>query len=222
MELIGYWRSSAAYRVRIALNLKGIEHQHRFCDLRAGDQHSEGYKLLNPQGLVPTLINAQEVRLTQSLAIIEWLEEMYPNPRLLPSDTVGRALARASAMEIACDVHPLNNLRVLNYLRGALAQPEAAVQAWIGHWISKGLESLEARFARTSGEFFFGTSPGILEICLVPQLHSARRFGIDITRYERLLRAEQAAAELLAFQRAAPEAQPDARVEAPLYRPGRR
>jgi maleylacetoacetate isomerase len=210
MELIGYWRSSAAYRVRIALNLKGIEHQNRFCDLRAGDQHSEGYKLLNPQGLVPTLINSEGVRLTQSLAIIEWLEEIYPNPRLLPSDSVERALARASAMEIACDIHPLNNLRVLNYLRGALAQPETAVQAWIGHWISKGLESLEVRFARTRGDYFFGASPGILEICLVPQLYSARRFGIDVTKYERLLRAERAAAELPAFRRAAPEAQPDA------------
>jgi maleylacetoacetate isomerase len=212
MELIGYWRSSAAYRVRIALNLKGIDHQKLFCDLRAGEQHSEGYKLLNPQGLVPTLINAEGVRLTQSLAIIEWLEEVYPNPRLLPSNTVERALARAAAMEIACDIHPLNNLRVLNYLRGTLAQPEAAVQAWIGHWISTGLESLEARFAGTSGEFFFDASPGVLEICLVPQLYSARRFGIDVTKYARLLRAERAAAELPAFQLAAPEVQPDARV----------
>lgn len=211
MELIGYWRSSAAYRVRIALNLKGIEYQDRFCDLQAGEQHGEEYKRLNPQGLVPTLIT-EGVRLTQSLAIIEWLEEAYPNPRLLPSNTAERALARASAMEIACDTHPLNNLRVLNYLRGTLAQPEAAVKAWIGHWISNGLESLEARFARRGGEFFFDASPGVLEICLVPQLYSARRFGIDVTKYARLLRAERAAAELPAFRQAAPEVQSDARV----------
>ena len=210
LELIGYWRSSAAYRVRIALNLKGLDPRMRAVNLQAGDQSGEAYRRLNPQSLVPTLLLGDGPPLTQSLAIIEWLEDIYPDPQLLPADPAERALARAAALDIACDIHPLNNLRVLKYLRGPLGQPEDRVQAWIARWIAQGLEGLETRLSGRPGDFVFGTRPGLFEACLIPQLYSARRFGVDLAPYARLRRAEAAANALPAFQRAAPEQQNDA------------
>ena len=210
MDLIGYWRSSAAYRVRIALNLKGLDYRTRVVNLQAGEQSSESYRRLNPQGLAPTLVAGDGALLTQSLAIIEWLDETYPDPPLLPADPTERALARAAALDIACDIHPLNNLRVLKYLRGPLGQPEDRVQDWIRQWIVDGLGGLETRFSGRDGDFMFGTAPGLFEIFLAPQLYSARRFGVDLTPYVRLRRADAAANALPAFQRAAPEQQDDA------------
>jgi maleylpyruvate isomerase len=209
MILHGYFRSSAAWRVRIALGLKGLPVEHRFHHLRRAEQRSEAYLALNPQGLLPALETEGGAVLTQSLAILEWLEETHPEPRLLPADPVARARIRAFALAIACDIHPLQNLNVLQKLRG-LGLPEEAVTGWAREVIAGGLAACEKLIAREAGPFCFGVAPGLADCCLVPQLGNARRFGVDLAPMPRLLAAEAACLTLPAFQAATPERQPDA------------
>ena len=209
MRLHGYFRSSAAWRVRIALNLKGVPVEHAFHHLRHGGQRAPDYLRLNPQGLVPTLETDDGSVLTQSLAICEWLEETHPEPPLLPGDALERARIRAFALAIACDVHPVQNLKVLARLR-ALPLPEAEVTGWACWIIREGLEACEALLAGRAGPFCFGAAPTLADICLVPQLANARRFGCDLSRLPRLLAAEAACNALPAFEQAAPNRQADA------------
>ena len=209
MELIGYYRSSAAYRVRIALNLKGLSASHSFRHLRRGEQRAEEYLKLNPQGLVPALVLDDGAVLTQSLVICEYLEEMHPEPPLLPRDPLRRARVRAFAQAIACEIHPVQNLKVLNRLR-ALGHDEATVNGWARDTIAEGLAACERLLAPETGPFCFGDRPGLAEIALVPQLYNARRFGVGLGRLPRLMAAEAAALALPAFADAAPERQPDA------------
>jgi maleylacetoacetate isomerase len=209
LRLYGYWRSSAAYRVRIALELKGLAYEPVPTDLRAGAQHDPAYRARNPQGLVPTLEDG-DLLLHQSLAIIEYLDETRPDPPLLPKDPVGRARVRALAQAVACDIHPLNNLRVLKHLKGELGQDEAGVQRWYAHWIALGLGALERMVGATAGRFAFGDSPTLADCCLVPQVYNARRYHCDVEPHSTLRRVEAACLALDAFQRARPERQPDA------------
>jgi maleylpyruvate isomerase len=213
VKLYGYFRSSATYRVRIALNLKGIPWQSVVVDLRApvSAQHTREFRGLNPHGLIPVLVDGERT-LTQSLAIIEYLEETQPQPPLLPRDAAARAEVRALALAVACDIHPLNNLRVLNHLRGPLGHDDAAVNAWYGHWIAQGFAALERDAARLSGDgrHMYGTAVTLADVCLVPQMANARRYHCDVTPYP-TLRAICAYLESLpAFAQAAPEVQPDA------------
>ncbi len=211
LTLHGYFRSSAAWRVRIALEMKGIAFGQVFRHLRKGEQSAPDFLALNPQGLVPALEVAGQGALTQSLAIIEWLEETQPGPKLLPADAWGRARVRSLAQIIACDTHPIQNLRVLQYVKRQLGQEQAAVDAWARHWITLGLTAVEARLAEPeSGRFCHGDEPGLADICLVPQLSNARRFGLDLSPFPRVLAVEAACQVLPAFRRAAPESQPDA------------
>jgi len=212
MKLYDYFRSSAAYRVRIALNLKGLAPERAFIHLRRGAQRGDDYLALNPQGLVPSLVTDDGDVLTQSLAIIEWLDETQPRPPLLPPDPVGRARVRSLALAIACDIHPLNNLRVLNYLTGTLGATEAQRNGWYRYWCDVGLEALETNLAReaATGSFCHGDVPTIADICLVPQLANARRVDLDLAPYPTLLRIETACIALPAFADAAPSRQPDA------------
>jgi maleylpyruvate isomerase len=209
MKLHGYFRSSAAYRVRIALNLKGLTAEHLPHHLRKGEQTASDYLALNPQGLVPTLEDGDGGVLTQSLAIIEWLDETHPTPPLLPLDAMQRAKARAFALAIACDVHPVQNLKVLARLR-QLGLPEEKVTEWAAWANREGLTACEKLVAREPGPFCFGDVPTIADLCLVPQLANARRFGVDVSAFPRLLRAEAAAKAMPAFADAAPDRQPDA------------
>ncbi len=209
MKLHGYFRSAAAYRVRIALNLKGLPTEHLPHHLRKGEQCAPAYLAINPQGLVPALENDAGAILTQSLAIVEWLDETHPEPALLPKDPLRRAKARAFAMALACDTHPVQNLKVLNRLR-QLGLPEEKVTEWAA-WINReGLAACEALIAGEEGPFCFGATPTIADICLVPQLANARRFGVDVSVFPRLLKAEAATREMKAFADAAPDKQPDA------------
>jgi maleylacetoacetate isomerase len=211
LTLHGYFRSSAAWRVRIALALKGIPHAQAFRHLRKGEQSAPDFVAMNPQGLVPALDVAGAGVLTQSLAIVEWLEETQPGPKLLPADPWGRARVRALAQTIACDIHPIQNLRVLQYLKRELGQDQPAIDAWARHWIGLGLAALETRLAEPeSGRFCHGDAPGLADLCLVPQLGNARRFATDLAPYPRVLAVEAACLALPAFRAAAPEAQPDA------------
>jgi len=212
MKLYDYFRSSAAYRVRIALNLKGVAPERASVHLRRGAQRADEYLAMNPQGLVPSLVTDAGDVLTQSLAIIEWLEESYPEPGLLPADAAGRARVRALALAIACDIHPLNNLRVLNYLTGTLGITDAQRDGWARYWCDVGLEAIETRLARESatGKFCHGGTPTIADVCLVPQLANARRVELDLAPYPTLLRIESACIALPAFAAAAPQRQPDA------------
>ena len=206
MILHGYWRSSASYRVRSALNWKCIAAGTHAVDVRAGGHHAPDYLALNPQGLVPSLVDGPLV-LSQSLAIIEYLEETHPNPPLLPADPAGRAKARATALAVACDIHPLNNPRIMNYLRGEMGQPQAAVDSWIKHWIAEGFGPLEA----TAGApYLCGDAVTIADLCLVPQMYNARRFGVDLSPYPKLTGIEARLLALPAFAKALPENQPDA------------
>lgn len=209
MKLHGYYRSGAAYRVRIALNLKTVPVEHVPHHLRKGEQRTARYLALNPQGLVPALELDDGAVLTQSLAIVEWLDETYPDPPLLPVDPLQRARVRAFAMAIACDVHPLQNLRVLFRLRDLPAE-ESVVTGWAAQVNAEGLAACEALIAGEPGPFCFGVRPTLADICLVPQLGNARRFKADVTRFSRLLEAEAAALALAAFADAAPDRQPDA------------
>ena len=209
MRLIGYFRSGAAYRVRIALNLKGLTVEHAFRHLRKGEQRAPDYLALNPQGLVPTLITDDGSALTQSLAIIEWLDETWPEPPLLPAEPWARARVRAFAQAIASDTHPVQNLRVLNRLR-ALGHAEEAVTAWAGSVNDEGLAACEALIAHEPGPFCVGAAPTLADIGLLPQLGNARRYKVDVARFKRLLEAEAAALDLATFRDAAPERQADA------------
>ena len=212
MKLYDYFRSSAAYRVRVALNLKGVTPERAFVHLRRGAQRGDDYLAMNPQGLVPSLVTDGGDVLTQSLAIIEWLDETHPKPPLLPPDAAGRARVRALALAIACDIHPLNNLRVLNYLTGTLGATDAQKNGWYRYWCDVGLEALETQLSRerATGAFCHGEMPTIADICLVPQLVNARRVDLDLGPYPTLLRIEAACNALPPFADAAPSRQPDA------------
>jgi len=213
MRLYDYFRSSAAYRVRIALNLKGVVPTERtFVHLRMGSQRAQDYLALNPQGLVPALELDDGRVLTQSLAIVEYLDETHPTPPLLPADAAGRARVRAIALNIACEIHPLNNLRVLNYLTGTLGTNDAQRNGWYKYWVDVGFEALERQLERDddTGTFCHGETPTLADVCLVPQLANARRFKIDVSPYPTLVRIESACNALPAFAQAAPSRQPDA------------
>ena len=208
MKLHGYFRSSASYRVRIALNLKGLTTEHLPHHLRKGEQCAPAFLAINPQGLVPAL-EADDAVLTQSLAIIEWLDETHPNPPLMPKDPLRRAKVRAFSMALACDTHPVQNLKVLARLR-QLGLPEEQVTEWAAWANREGLSACETLIAAEKGPFCFGETPTLADLCLVPQLANARRFGVDVTAYPRLLKAETAAKAVKAFADAAPDKQPDA------------
>ncbi|WP_375413322.1 maleylacetoacetate isomerase [uncultured Bradyrhizobium sp.] len=208
MKLHGYFRSSASYRVRIALNLKGMTADHLPHHLRKGEQRDPAYLAINPQGLVPTL-DDDGVVLTQSLAIIEWLDETHPDPPLLPQDALRRAKVRAFAMVLACDTHPVQNLKVLARLRH-LGLPEEQVIEWAAWANRQGLAACETLIADEAGPFCFGAAPTVADLCLVPQLANARRFGVELEAFPRLLKAEAAAMIVQAFADAAPDRQPDA------------
>jgi maleylpyruvate isomerase len=207
--LHGYWRSTTSYRVRIALNLKGVAYDQRTHDLRKGEQRSEAYRALNAQGLVPAL-EIDGTVVTQSLAILEWLEEVHPTPALLPPTPEARAVARAMAALIACDIHPLNNLRVLNALRADLAATDAQVQAWIARWSTDGFAALESLVQRHGGAFAFGDNPTLADCFLVPQIYAAERFAVDLTPFPCLAAAGARARALPAFAAAHPDRQLDA------------
>jgi maleylpyruvate isomerase len=210
MRLHTYYRSTASWRVRIALNLKGVAVEHAFHHLRKAQQRAPDYRRLNPQGLVPALeLNDGATVLTQSVAICEWLDETHPEPPLLPGSVLERAHIRAFALAIACDIHPVQNLKVLARLR-SMSLLESDVTGWARWIIEDGLAACEALLARTPGPFCFGQTPTLADICLVPQLYNARRFAADLHGLTRLLAAEQACNALPAFIQAAPELQGDA------------
>jgi maleylpyruvate isomerase len=211
VKLYNYFRSSAAYRVRIALNIKGLAYEYIPVHLTKGEQRAAGYTALNPQALVPTLVEG-DAALTQSLAIIEYLDERHPSPPLLPATPEARARVRAIALSIACDIHPLNNLRVLQYLTRVLGVDEAAKNAWYRHWVELGLAALESQLARdgVAGDFCFGDTPTLADVCLVPQLANARRYEIELDAYPTLVRIDHRCRGLPAFADAAPPQQPDA------------
>jgi maleylacetoacetate isomerase len=204
--LYEYWRSSASYRVRIALNLKGVDYESRQVDLRAGAQNAPDYRAVNPFGLVP-MLHIDGHQLTQSLAIITYLDTRYPSRPLIPAMAPERAHVTAMALSIACDIHPLNNLRVLNYLKNDLGHSQDEVDAWYRHWISTGLPALEVQAKARSGAFLFGDNPTGADICLVPQLYNARRFDVPLDDYPTLLRAEENANKIEAFAAAHPDRQ---------------
>lgn len=209
MILHGYWRSGTSYRTRIALNLKDLAYEQHGIDLRQGDQRSEAYLRLNPQGLVPAL-EIEGAVLTQSPAILEWLEETHPNPPLLPADPITRAQVRAMAALIGCDIHPLNNLRVGKALREDFGADQAAIDAWAARWITPGFAALETLVARHGGGWCFGDAPTLADCYLIPQIYSARRFNVALDAFPRLLAVESAADAHPAFLAAHPDRQPDA------------
>ena len=212
MRLYTYFRSSAAFRVRIALNLKGIAYEPQFISLPKGAHRAPDYASVNPQALVPTLVTDDGVRLAQSLAIIEYLEETHPKPALLPAGASGRARVRSLSDLVACEIHPLNNLRVLNYLIGTLGVSREQKDGWYRYWIDVGFEALEKRLAHdaATGRFCHGDAPTLADVCLVPQMANARRFEIDLSPYPTLMRIESTCLALPAFAEAAPARQPDA------------
>ena len=199
-----YFRSSASYRVRIALQLKGVEHDSVSVDLRAGDQRADEYKARNPQGFVP-MLEVDGHKLTQSLAIIAYLDATRPEPPLLPADPADQAHVHAMALLVACDIHPLNNLRVLNYLKNELGQDEPARNGWYRHWIAEGFAALEALAAPRAGRFLFGDAPTVADVCLVPQMYNARRFDVPLDDYPLLVRVDAEANKLDAFADAHPD-----------------
>jgi len=213
MKLYTFFRSSASFRVRIALNLKGLQYEQAPIHLRrgGGEQLSAGYKAINPQALVPALEDGGKI-LTQSLAIIEYLEERYPQPPLLPRDPADKAVVRSMALIIACEVHPIQNLRVLQHVKREYNQSDEQVNRWAQHWIDLGLAALEQTIVAQPrrGRFCFGDTPTLADICLVPQLGNARRYGCDLSPYPAILEIEKNCMALPAFAEAAPEKQPDA------------
>jgi maleylacetoacetate isomerase len=204
--LYDYYRSSAAYRVRIALNLKGVDYESRPINLLHSEQTADDYRALNPQGLVP-MLEIDGHRLTQSLAIITYLDLTLPDPPLIPRDPVGGAHVRAMALTVACDIHPLNNLRVLKYLSGELGLPQEERDAWYIHWVREGLPALESLAKPDAGKFLFGDEPTIADVCLVPQLYNARRYNVPLDDYPTLLRADENANRIEAFAAAHPDRQ---------------
>ncbi len=213
MKLYSYFRSSAAYRVRIALNLKGLPYDYAPIHLLrdGGQQLSAEYRAINADGIVPSLALDDDV-LTQSIAIIEYLDETHPEPPLLPGTALDRAYIRAIALQVACEIHPLNNTRVLKYLSSELKLDDTAKTAWYTRWVESGFASLETRLARDSrvGAFCFGDTPTLADLCLVPQVFNARRFNIDVSRYPTIERIANHAGTIDAFHRASPSQQPDA------------
>lgn len=209
LVLHGYWRSGTSYRTRIALNIKGVPYKQAPVELRHGEQKSTTYLALNPQGLVPALETPDGV-LTQSSAILEWLEERHPDPPLLPKDSAQRAIVRGMAMVVACDIHPLNNLRVLNYLRDPLKQEQTAIDLWISRWIAEGFAALEVMIGLHGGRFAFGDSLTLADCHLVPQFYAAHRFSIDCGLYPRLAESAANAMAEEPVRRAHPQVQPDA------------
>jgi maleylacetoacetate isomerase len=210
LKLYTYFRSSAAFRVRIALNLKGLAYRPEFVHLAKGEHRKPEYAALNPQGLVPAL-DVDGRLLTQSLAILEYLEETHPQPPLLPSEAFGRARVRSLALLIACEIHPLNNLRTLRHLKLALGQTDEQVNTWYRHWIADGLAKLEAELGvPATGRFCHGDAPGMADCCLVPQIFNAKRYQCDLAPYPTAMRVFDACMQLDAFARAQPDKQPDA------------
>ncbi len=209
MKLYTYFRSSAAFRVRIALNLKGLAWEPAFVSLPRGEHRAARYGGLNPQALLPALEDGAKL-LTQSLAILEYLEETHPSPPLLPADPAGRARVRSLALLVACEIHPLNNLRVLQHLRGALGMDEERVNAWYRHWIADGLGRLEADLGSNAGRFAHGEAPTMADCCLVPQVFNAQRYQCDTAPYPGVMRVFEACMKLEAFDRAQPSKQADA------------
>jgi len=204
--LYDYYRSSAAYRVRIGLNLKGVEYESRPVNLLESAQRSDEYRALNPQGFVP-MLEIDGERLTQSLAILNYLDLRFPNQPLIPARAAERAHVVAMSMAIACDIHPLNNLRVLKYMKDELGIEQEARDAWYRHWVSEGLPALEAMAAPRAGKFLFGDAPTAADVCLVPQLYNARRFNVPLDDYPTLLRADENANKIEAFAAAHPDRQ---------------
>lgn len=211
MKLYGYWRSSASYRVRIALYLKGLSFQYIPVHLvrNGGEQQQAAYKHLNPAGLVPTFIDG-ELKLNQSLAIIEYLDARYPEPKLLPAEPEQAAFARMLALDIAAELQPLTNLRVLHYLTGKLQLDDKARTDWVQHWVTECFGAFEQRLAQCSGRYCVGEQVSLADICLVPQVYNAKRFQVDLTPYPQLMAIYERLEQLEAFQKARPEAQPDA------------
>jgi maleylacetoacetate isomerase len=204
--LYEYWRSSASYRVRIALNLKQVDYESRPVNLLTSEQNSDEYRAINPQGFVP-MLEIDGHRLTQSLAIINYLDLRYPNQPLLPASAAERAHVVAMALTIACDIHPLNNLRVLKYLKNELGHSQEEIDRWYAHWIGEGLPALEALAAPQAGKFMFGDAPTGADVCLVPQLYNARRYNVPLDAYPTLLRADENANRLDAFAASHPDQQ---------------
>ena len=211
MKLYNFFRSGTSHRLRIALNLKGIDYEYVPVDLRTEEHLGAEFRAVNPQAMVPALTEG-DLTLIQSPAIIEWLEERYPTPALLPANAEDRARVRALAAIVGCDIHPINNRRVLEYLRKTLGCDEAAVLAWCNTWITAGFDALEALLAadKDRGAFCFGNAPTLADVYLVPQVESARRFNVDLTPYPNIVAIDRACGELDAFRRAAPAVQPDA------------
>ena len=210
MTLYGYWRSSASYRVRIALNLKGVSVEHRPINLKSGEQHLESHKRLNTQPLVPILELEDGTRLTQSLAILDYLEEAFPKPSLLPNDSVLKSQVKSAAQIIGTDIAPIQNLRVLKYIRAEHGQDDAGVKAWVLHWIREGLQSLETLTHTNEHAFFMMDRPGYFECCLIPQIYNANRFEVDMSRFPKLSKINKACLKLPAFIQSLPENQQDA------------
>ncbi|MDO5604756.1 MAG: maleylacetoacetate isomerase [Paracoccus sp. (in: a-proteobacteria)] len=211
MRFYGYFRSSSAYRCRIAFNLKGLRPETVHVNLREGEQRGDDFRDLNPQGLVPALDTGAGV-LAQSLAIIEWLDETFPAPPLLPADAMGRAQVRGFAQIIACEIHPLHNLRVLNYLKSEYGADQAGADAWCRHWIAEGLRACEAVAAAQDhgGGCVFGAAPGLADICLIPQMFAADRFGLELAGFPRLREIRAHCEDMPQFAQAHPARQPDA------------
>lgn len=210
MKLFGFFRSSAAFRVRIALNLKGLAYETAFIHLRRGDQRAADYLAVNPQGLVPALEIDGET-LIQSMAIVEYLDETHPEPPFLPADAAGRARVRALAAVVACDIHPINNLRVLRYLSRPLGHDQAAIETWYNHWIATGFEAFEQLLTadRRTGDFCDGERPGLADIALAPQVVNSQRYRLDLSPYPTLARIYENCMKLDAFAAAHPNNQPD-------------
>jgi len=210
VKLYTYFRSSAAFRVRIALNLKGLKYEPVFVHLAKGEHRQPQYAAVNPQALLPTLELDDGKRLTQSLAIIEWLEEKHPTPPLLPKESMARARVRSLAYLVASEIHPLNNLRVLQHLKRALNQTQEQIDTWYRYWIADGLAKLEAELAGSSGRFCHGDSPSMADCCLVPQIFNAKRYNSDLAPYPTTMRVFENCMKLDAFDSAQPSKQPDA------------
>jgi maleylacetoacetate isomerase len=210
VKLYTYFRSSAAFRVRIALNLKGIAYEPVFVHLPKGEHRAADYAKVNPQALLPTLELDDGTRLSQSLAIIEYLDEIHPNTHLIPREGKARARVRSLSYLVASEIHPINNLRVLQHLKRSLGQSEEQVNAWYRHWIADGLAKLEAELASNKGKFCHGDAPTMADCCLVPQIFNAKRYQSDLAPYPQTMRVFEACMQLEAFDRAQPSKQPDA------------